>query len=323
VAAGFGFDRGMDRYDVVWEIDAAVEQAKRFVDQHRDTPFFLFLHTYHVHDPYLPGRRARRFYQGQYRGKIVTDAAALRSLQRDSSFEEQRRAYWSLVNREDPDDMAYLVSLYDGEIWEVDRALGKLFEQVRRRVPDTLIIVVSDHGEQFLEHGGILHNDLYQELLHVPLIVGGPGVARGRRISTPVSLVDLAPTALDLLGLPVPAQFQGRSQAPALKGAEPATRDIFSEKAGRKTALLTRGSKLIVSVDRLPELYDLNRDAKEKNNLAWNVPRVLGLAGRLGEIVEANQALRAELRGSAPASEERADLDSRTDRQLKALGYIE
>ncbi len=324
VAAGFGFDRGMDRFDVVWEIGAAVRQAKRFVERHREDPFFLFLHTYHAHDPYLPGRRARRFYPGEYRGKIVTEAAALRALQRDDCFEEARRAYWSLVNQDDPADMAYLVSLYDGEIWEVDRELGKLFEHLRRRVPNALIIVTSDHGEQFLEHGGILHNDLYQELLHVPLIIAGPGATGdGRRIRTPVSLVDLAPTALDLLGLPVPAWFQGRSLAAALNGKEPLARDIFSEKAGRKTAFLTLGSKLIVSVERLPELYDLDRDAEEKNDLAQDVPRVLGLARRLGQVVETNYALRTELRAGASTSEESKQLDSSTEEQLKALGYIE
>lgn len=322
VAADFGFDRGMDSYQVVWEIDAAVEQATRFVEQHQNAPFFLFFHTYHVHDPYLPGPRTPQFFEGSYKGKIMVDGDRLRSLQKDGSFAEQRRAYWSLVNRDDPDDLAYLVSLYDGEIWEADHHLGKLFRFIRLSVPDAVIVVTSDHGEQFLEHGDVLHNDLYQELLHVPLIIAGRRLASGIRIRTPVSLIDLAPTALDLLGLPAIPQFQGRSLAPTLQGRDRG-RDIFSEKAGRKTALLANGSKLIVSVNRLPELYDLNSDAGERNDLTSDVPRVLALARQLGETIAANNALGVELRGNGPGGERNDRLDSSTEEQLRALGYME
>jgi arylsulfatase A-like enzyme len=321
-AADFGFDRGMDSFQVVWEIDAAVEQATRFIEQHQNAPFFLFFHTYHVHDPYLPGPRTPRFFEGSYKGKIMVDGDKLRSLQKDGSFAEQRRAYWGLVNRDDPDEIAYLVSLYDGEIWEVDHHLGRLLGFFRLHVPDAVIIVTSDHGEQFLEHGDVLHNDLYQELLHVPLIIAGRRLASGIRIRTPVSLIDLAPTALDLMGLPAIPQFQGRSLAPTLQGRDRG-RDIFSEKAGRKTTLLANGSKLIVSVNRLPEFYDLNSDAGEKSDLTSDVPRVLDLARQLGETIAANHALGVELRRNETRAERNDRLDSSTEEQLKALGYME
>jgi len=317
VAADFGFDRGMDSFDVIWEIDAAVKQAKRFIEQHKNDPFFLFFHTYHVHDPYTPDSQAPRFYQKSYKGKIEIDYEKLATMQRNRSFAELRRVYWSLVNRDDPDDIDYLISLYDGEIWEADRHLAALFEFIRLHVPDAVIIITADHGEQFMEHGGVLHADLYQELLHVPLIIAGQRLPKGLRIQTPASLIDLAPTALSILGLPSIPQFQGLSLA-----SQPA-RVIFSEKAGQKTALLTQGSKLIVSVSRLPELYDLYGDAEEKNDLSSDMPRVRALARQLGETIADNYALGAQLRRDRPSTERSGILDAKTLDQLKALGYVE
>lgn len=322
MAADFGFDRGMDRFDVVWEIEAAVKQAKRFVEQYKNDPFFLFFHTYHVHDPYTPDSEAPRFYQKSYKGKIEIDYKKLGAMQKDSSFTELRRVYWSLVNRDDPDDIDYLISLYDGEIWEADRYLAALFEFIRLQVPDAVIMITSDHGEQFMEHGGVLHADLYRELLNVPLIIAGRQLPKGLRVQAPVSLIDLAPTVLSILDLPSIPQFQGSSLMPILIGEEPA-RTIFSEKAGQKTALLTRGSKLIVSVSRLPELYDLYSDAEEKIDLASDVSRVRALASQLGDTIADNYALGARLRRDGPPIEGRNTLDASTLQQLKALGYVE
>ncbi len=97
--------------------------------------------------------------------------------------------------------------------------------------------ITSDHGEQFMEHGGVLHADLYQELPHVPLIIAGGRFPGGLRIQTPVSLIDLAPTALDILGLPALRQFQGQSLVPIVNSGEPA-RQILSEKAGKKNGFV-------------------------------------------------------------------------------------
>jgi arylsulfatase A-like enzyme len=322
VAADFGFDRGMDTYEVVWEIDDAVKQATRFIEQHQNEPFFLFFHTYHVHDPYTPSPQTPSFYPKSYKGKIEVDFRKLGRIQKDHSFAELRRAYWSLVNRDDPDDIDYLISLYDGEIWEADRHLNALFEFIRSRVPDAVIVITSDHGEQFMEHGGVLHADLYQELLHVPLIIDGRRLPRGLRIQTPVSLIDLAPTALNILDVPAVRQFQGQSLVPILNNREPA-RNIFSEKAGQKTALLTQGSKLIVSISQPPELYDLYRDTRERNDLTSDVRRVLALARQLGDTIAMNYALGAQLRRDTSVKQRRDSLDSRTVEQLKALGYVE
>lgn len=322
MAADFGFDRGMDSFEVVWELDAAVSQATQFVEQHKNEPFFLFFHTYHVHDPYTPSPQTPAFYAKNYNGGIEVDYRKLGRIQKDHSFSELRKAYWSLVNRDDPDDIDYLVSLYDGEIWEADRHLQTLFDFIQSQVPDAVIVIASDHGEQFMEHGDVLHGDLYQELLHVPLIIAGRRLPGGLRIQTPVSLIDLAPTALNILGIPAARQFQGRSLLPILNNREPG-RTIFSEKAGQKAALLAQGTKLIVSISHAPELYDLYSDAKERNDLTSEVRRVLGLARQLGETIAMNYALGAELRRDKSPTQKLDSLDSNTVEQLKALGYVE
>lgn len=322
VAADFGFDRGIDTFEVVWEIDAATKRAMQFVEQHDNEPFFLFFHTYHVHDPYTPSPQTPSFYPKSYKGKIETDYQKLGRLQKDHSFAELRKAYWSLVNRDDPDDIDYLISLYDGEIWEADHHLYAFLEFVQSRVPDALIVLTADHGEQFMEHGDVLHTDLYQELLHVPLIIAGRRLPGGLRIQTPVSLIDLAPTALNILGLPATRQFQGKSLLPILNNREPA-RNIFSEKAGQKTALLAQGTKLIVSISQPPELYDLYRDAKERDDLTSDVRRVLILARQLGETIAMNYALGIQLRRDNSLVQGRDSFDKRTLDQLKALGYVE
>src|SRR5262249_22562701 len=95
-----------------------------------------------------------------------------------------------------------------------------LFAELDRRgfLDNALVVIVSDHGEEFIEHGRTSHGrTLYEESVHVPFIVVGPGVAAGRRVAENVSLIDLAPTLLDLLGLPPEPRFEGRSLAPLVR----------------------------------------------------------------------------------------------------------
>ncbi len=122
-----------------------------------------------------------------------------------------------------PAGQRYLVDRYDGAVrWttdEVQRLLAHL-------APDDIVLLYSDHGEEFWDHGAFEHgHTLYDELLRVPLVIRAPGV-RAARIDTPVSLLDLAPTVLDLLGVPVPAGLDGASLLPLLSGGAMAPRDL-------------------------------------------------------------------------------------------------
>ena len=131
-------------------------------------------------------------------------------------------------------DLAHMVALYDGEIAYTDGEIGQVLQVLRdlRLSEKTLVIVLSDHGEGFLEHGKIRHaNSLYEELLHVPLIMRLPGVIpAGKRVAGNVSHVDLMPTVLELLEAPSPSQMQGIDLSPAILGDQPLPdRLIYSE----------------------------------------------------------------------------------------------
>ncbi len=144
-----------------------------------------------------------------------------------------------------------------------------------------MILLTSDHGEEFKDHGDFSHKaKLYDELIHVPLIISGPNIPSDKKINHPVSLMDLVPTIVDHLGFEVPSDFQGKSLLPAITKDKPISEGIISEMYKKKKAVLrkkigesmfsyrTNRWKFIVDEeDNRTELYDLSKDPKEKNNI--------------------------------------------------------
>lgn len=326
----YGFDRGFERYRRARDPRVAAE----WLAEHGGERVFVFFHTYHTHDPYTPEPPFDALYDPGYDGPIVHDEAALiaeaaRIAEGDGGFRELRDAFWSRVDADDPRAIEHLLALYDGEIAEVDRDLAPLFAAAAAAPRPVFVIVVSDHGEEFHEHGKFLHDQLYQELLHVPLILAGPGLPAGRRVAPPVSLVDLAPTVLDLVGLEPPAQFQGRSLLPAIAGSgEPGT--VFSEKvrqgalergdeSGRLSAwALVEGDRKLLTKTR-PELYDLAADPGEERPLA-EPAAIEELARRARRVQQESRERRRSL--GVPLRAETEALDAETREELKALGYL-
>jgi arylsulfatase A-like enzyme len=182
---------------------------------------------------------------------------------------------------------------------------------------DTLVIVTSDHGEEFDDHGNFSHGHThYRELLHVPLILHVPGGPRGVRIETPVSGVDLVPTALARLGEPVPQGLDGIDLSPSWRGAAPPERVILAETGPDPVSETLRSIrsgrfKLIRSADRV-ELYDVVDDPREQRNLAAARPELVAqLSARL------DRQVRRAVRPS-----ERVLLDEESLERLRALGYV-
>lgn len=167
---------------------------------------------------------------------------------------------------------------YDSEIAYVDTYVGKILEKLESTglADDTIIVLVSDHGEGFNEHGYFFHGQtLYNEIIHVPMVIHVPGW-RARRVSEPVSIVDIAPTLTDLLDLSTPPDFQGESLVPSMLGREtPALRPIYAEllpytswKEHHKAVVI--GDEKLISVlsAGTKEFYDLAEDPGEQKNLA-------------------------------------------------------
>jgi hypothetical protein len=160
---------------------------------------------------------------------------------------------------------------YLAELGLVDREIGRLRQALERDqlLERTVLIVLSDHGEAFGEHGSTFHGKtLYDELLRVPLMVSVPG-ARPRTVTDAVSLIDLGPTVLDLMGVATPPRFMGQSLVPYLRGQHPKlTRPIVAEARLERSLVTPEGMKIIHDTRaQTVEVFDLNRDRAEERNL--------------------------------------------------------
>lgn len=292
----FGFDQGFDEfhfthwYKDTFDAQKLNDQTLRWLDETEARPFFLYLHYMDVHSPWKPPADFDRF------GPQVVDK-------------------------------------YDGSILYLDAQLKKLYFELQKRGLDenTWIVFTADHGEEFGEHGNykVGHGlTLYREVLRVPLLFHHRDAPAGKRVSRQVRLIDVAPTVLDLLGLPVPENMAGVSLRSNVVNAESAPGDdleAFSQVGLNGVApdkdllaLTTREFKYILDFQRgTEELYDLGSDPRETENVA-----------------DANRALASEFKEKALrfrrietakriGVSRGAEIDEELKKQLQSLGYVE
>jgi arylsulfatase A-like enzyme len=201
-------------------VDAGIEWIESVNAESAGEPFFAFLHLFDVHDPYTPPAPFDRMFDPDYEGEI--DGTRVTS--KDSPVHADMA----------PEDLAHLIALYDGEIAWVDSQLGRLFARLDELglAENTIVAVVSDHGEEFFEHGAKTHrNNLHVETVHVPWILRWPdGLNAGTEVSVSVGLEDVAPTLYGLCGLGAMPGAAGADLSLALRGEEVfADREVWSE----------------------------------------------------------------------------------------------
>jgi arylsulfatase A-like enzyme len=228
-------------------------------------------------------------------------------------------------------ELDLLKRLYLMEVESMDERVGYLLKalEVGGLVEKTLVIFTSDHGEGFGEHGRFLHGDsLYNELVHVPLIFAGPGVAGGRRVASPVSHVDIVPTITDFLQLEGFDDLQGRSLKALLSGElQEDTRRVHylaSPDRLESDALVSGNFKLIASLeeDRV-ELYDLAADPGESHNRAEELPKIVArMRNSLHRIRQENDH-RWKLRLGRDNKQALEETQLETRKQLQAVGYLD
>jgi arylsulfatase A-like enzyme len=281
-------------------------------------PLFLYVQLMEPHAPYLP--------PAPFRERFAPPAAAGTDDEVNDDVIDPAR--WS---RLDAADLDLLRGLYDGEVASLDAGLAPLFEGLRARgfLEDGIVVVTADHGEEFREHGFLGHGtNLYDDQLRVPLLLRVPGGRAGVVVEEPVSLVDVAPTLLDLLGLAPEPRHEGRSLAPGLYGHGAARRDVLAELlptspkgdlARHDAALVRWPAKLLL--DRTPpdvpvrtELYDLANDPGETRD----DPPVL--ASERPGLLAALQAWRTAL-GTRASAHEQGTVTPAMQERLRALGY--
>lgn len=301
---------------IIANTGARVAETARELLRTRDPgrPFFLFAHFYDAHTDFTPEPEYRRRFVSPYGGALDGTTGQLYGL---------REAGVRLGEA----DLRFLRELYEAEIRQLDQVLAGLLAFVDEQglAEDTLIVLTSDHGEEFQEHGGLLHGRTqYEELLRVPLIVAGPGVPRGRVVEPTVGLIDLLPTVLARLGFAPPAHLDGLDLAPSWSGGELPERPFFGEADhnnvvdGKPVVDIKRMVRLgheKLHFDRLStrtQLFDLARDPREQDDLATRAPeRVRALEALLARFVE--DARTSQSSGKQPSA---ADLEL-----LRQLGY--
>jgi len=204
-----GFGQGIDPEDyTTWiESDGTYYAAMEWLYEHDDAPFFMFLHMVDPHAPYKPRDEDLRAV-----GVEPDPEAAARI----NDVVSNKRPREDLL----PTDPAVLSDLYDGEVRRADERVGRLVAELRARnvLERTILVIVSDHGEELFEHDRVGHgHSLYDELLHVPFMVRFPNGRWAQRVSDQVRTMDLMPTILDAVGLPVPEGLDGQSLMPLIR----------------------------------------------------------------------------------------------------------
>jgi len=306
LAGAFGFWFGFDRF--VERALAAEDRGRSTFDDaiaylraHRDRRFFLFVHTYKTHAPYVSSPA----YAG-----LFNDPA------------EWERAGMGPV----PPRRRELANEYDRTIREADDLVGGLLDELEALAlaDRTLVVLLSDHGESFGEHGVMGHSfSGHQEVMRVPVVLRGPGVPEGLAIETAVSLVDIAPTLLDWLALPPLDTSQGISLVPGLrKEPLPDPRALYFSWLGRGAVGFRYGPLKFKHLHNRKSLFNLEEDPGEKHSIRrGRTPAPLADA-MLADHEEASARIRAgfEVGGvdvRAPA------LSPEVEESLRALGYIE
>lgn len=234
----YGFDRGFESFDDTVSgpgksteriFGRGLEFLRGLEDGER---FFLFLHTYQVHDPYLPAPgHIERFWSGPPPPAFPPTGRNLSDVNRG-------------LRTVTPEAVRYFKALYDSEIRAVDDQLRRLFAGMRELglAEDTVVIITSDHGEEFLEHGKLVHEQVYDECLHVPLLVLAPGVLP-RRVRDLVESVDIAPTLYELAGIAPRTTPSGESLRPRMDGEAAGVQEATAEAFMSPTRTIYRAAR--------------------------------------------------------------------------------
>jgi arylsulfatase A-like enzyme len=332
LAKELGFDKGFGSYFQLFlepnffprrelTSDQISLPVLRWLEENRKRSFFLYLHIWQPHEPYGAPPPFAELYDPSYTGKIKDGSLKTLKEVENRSLKITKRG------------MEHLKALYDEGLRFADYQLQKVVEKLRQLniLDNTILIISSDHGEGFLQHGRMLHSStVYEELIQIPLIIKLPSSLKplNHAVTSLVESIDLMPTVLEWLEIPYAAEsFDGKSMVPIIFSSKSFHKDfIFSRSAGEYPLICIRDKryKYILHFYNYQknrdftqdELYDLSEDSAEKKNLINERPGVAArLRKHLLKWIEEKRKIKYEA--------EKSQVEEKIKSQLRALGYLE
>jgi arylsulfatase A-like enzyme len=317
----YGFDQGFEVYGYFGGdrelIDAALQVASN-----SDRPFFGYLHLIGCHDPYLIEDRDEEYFSTF---RFSYDERSRQAAGIDFTDPTAGQVIDGAVSPLEPDDGRFLHLIHESKLRTCDRSVvAPLLEGLRQGglYDDTLIVLTADHGQELLEHGGYTHSHaLWEEIIHVPLIVKFPAGGRPRELGSRRQglsrAIDLYPSLLAASGIELPEGLPG---VDLFSGSEArfALAERFSAGAEVDWALISGGGKVLRLVDEPPAFFDLERDPGESENLAPVRPDAIAEVDELISGLRSQYPLHLlDLDSNAPALSD-DELEA-----LRSLGYLQ
>jgi len=318
----------------VGSVEATTGEVLDWMKEHEDKPYFVFINLMEPHPPLD--------YRPEFTDPFIPEGLSPEDLK---AVNQNPYSIWAGKASMEPEEFQAYHALYDGELRYMDHHLGKFFDEMRAGglLDNTLVIVTSDHGEQMGEGGYLGHHfALRNALIHVPLILRGPNIVpRGVRVASNVQTLDILPTAVGLLGiqdLDIWNALQGKSLLPL---PDEEDRSVVAEEYAallemkfvdayqpdfdvddvyghRMRAWIRDPYKYVAHEEGPEEIYDLNQDGQEVDNVAAQVPTVLEkMRGELIRWMESFEPFEVSKENF------RFQPDKSTEEQLRSLGYIQ
>ncbi|MBN1272684.1 MAG: sulfatase [Candidatus Aminicenantes bacterium] len=336
ISSRHNFQQGFETYQELPlnECDKIADTFLGWLSEHKNKTFFAYLHFMDNHLPYDPPE--------EILGILEPEGTLSSMTGRNIAFTMRMMTVIGLS----AEDRQHLINLYDAELIDFDRQFQKILASVERYgiADNTIIVLTADHGEELWDHGGFEHgHSVYNELLHVPMIIKGPQLP-AKRISPFVQMLDVFPSLMALTGKPIPPGLRGKDFTGLLLDDKNNDRDIIAEATlydVQKNALIKNGWKLIHNTgiffedtflslgdmtsffspepEESYELYDLRTDFQEKNNLILKQPDIVRILKNRFQLI-----LSPLYHHSVQKKEKKSEdkIREKKLKDLKSLGYI-
>ena len=319
----FNYHQGFDVFEQVGgnlprpSAAAVKEKVLAWLNNKPREPFFTYVHFMDVHGPYYPPYPYNTFFTSEEKRELTPQ-------------EYKKLRYLKVAGQT---DLNFYINQYDGEIRYCDYHIGKILQYLKDAdlYDDSLIILTSDHGEAFFEHGACDHGfTLYNEEIRVPLIIRFPtSFDFTINASIKPQLIDIGVTILDLMGAAFPYEVDGLSLISfgKKKGVVSPRKRIYSEeymKGFPKVSMIERDMKYTyhISQERIVEGYDLAKDDTERQNLL-KMDENVDSKGAIAKEIQAWLLRNEDFRNLISTKRDQAEIDPHTLEQLKSLGYIQ